>query len=199
MRLSNYSRDTYIAPKLSKLNLNGMPDLTEWQKPWTTNFLLSHIFRGQVEEKDYKYIVNILRRVEGTMDAYNLGRKALQTYLDQDSVPAYYRTIKELEVAVGLAYQGYKLTYQMIGEKKYFIQGSGNTLEQLNKLYNSCKHYDERIFKDLVADSPVPLWITNVGIEGIDSQLTFIEFAALLKDLVASADLLQDPISIPRN
>ena len=68
MVLSNYSMDTFIAPKMSKLTKIMAPDLHSCTKEygnWVGNFILNTIFRVRIIERNRQLDLYFLKKVEG--------------------------------------------------------------------------------------------------------------------------------------
>ena len=76
MILSKYSKDNFIAPKLSELTKVGAPELLSFTKEygnWVENFILNTIFRFRINGQTRQLIMFFLRKVEGAFQEYHEG------------------------------------------------------------------------------------------------------------------------------
>lgn len=196
MPLTNYALDNFIAPNLSELDRNNIPDLSEHVSSWLTSFLLNSMFRFQIDDPHRQYIINFLRRVDGVFYEYQNGSKALNKYLENPnkSVSRYYRAVSHFEQVVAQTYQAFMLGRRLIEQEKIFKKGEGSSLERLNELYNITKHFDDRIKKGQIEEGIIlPVWITNTGLESQNKKVSFEELAAMLKELSSVAESLSSP------
>jgi hypothetical protein len=75
-----------------------------------------------------------------------------------------------------------------------FSPGDGSVLQRLNLLYNRSKHTDKAITAwQLPPNGTISIWLTNDGLQSMDSSLSFEEAADILADLAWWADAVQDP------
>lgn len=111
MPLSNYALDKFVAPNLSKLIKNSTLDLSKYIKPWILNFILNSIFGIHVDDKNRQYIINFLRRVDGTFYEYQNGSALLDEYLKNRyvSISKYYQAVLHFEQVIAQSYQAYML------------------------------------------------------------------------------------------
>jgi len=198
MPLSNYSLDTFIAPRLSELTTVGAPDLrgcTKEYAHWTNNFILNTIFGIRLQDRNRQLILHFLRKVEGAFQEYHEGRDFLEKYLQNPgkAVSSYFHALRHLEVAAILAYHAYDTLRTMIREN-LFTQNDGSPLQRLNHLQNLSKHANKELFQGKIpGDVSVTIWLTNTGIECHDKVLQFSEFAELMVELAKLAEVVSNP------
>jgi len=56
-RLSDYTLDIFIAPKLSKLTECNASDLSDLTDQWLDNFILNNIFKLNLPDKEKAYLL----------------------------------------------------------------------------------------------------------------------------------------------
>jgi hypothetical protein len=199
MPFSAYARDKFVAPGISEFTQASIPDMSgasDQQDYWVRNFMLNTILRVQIDERTRQTLFNFLRRAESALREYELARERTLAHLrNTEEVTAYLAAISHWEVFLSHAYQAYWLLVR--GQKILFTKGDGSALERLNLLYNRSKHMEKAIEAGQVpSESTMAIWLTNDGVQSIDSQLTFAEMADILKDLVMWSDAAQDPLTM---
>ena len=198
MVLSNYSMDTFIAPKMSKLTKIMAPDLHSCTKEygnWVGNFILNTIFRVRIMERNRQLDLYFLKKVEGAFQEYHEGRNFLENYIKNrnKAISSYFHSLRHFETAMLLAYQAFETIRTMIKEN-LFTKKNGTPLQRLNQLQNLSKHANKDISRsDFSGEFNISIWLTNEGIESHDTTLSFSEFSLLLIDLAKSAEVISNP------
>lgn len=99
---------------------------------------------------------------------------------------------------MGQSWHAYK-TLQKCFNVEIYKEGEDSVEERLNALYNQMKHAESKIEnKEILEGATVPVWLTNQGLVSVKSALTFSETGEVLKDLAKWANILQDPLSVPK-
>jgi hypothetical protein len=199
MPLSNYAKDKFVAPEMSKFTAAAIRDMTAVsveQEHWLMNFVLNTMLSVNLAAPIRQTLFNFLRRVESAFREYSLARDQTTAYLtDTKKVSAYIAAIGHWEVFLSYAYQAYCLLAQ--NQKILFTPGDGSGLQRLNLLYNRSKHADKAIEAgQLPEDATMAVWLTNDGLRSTDSRLTFDEIAEILEDLARWSDAAQDPLTM---
>jgi hypothetical protein len=194
--LSNWSKDTFIAPEMSRFTEASIPDMSatdDEQEYWLANFILNNMLSSSFVSPVRQQMYNFLRRSHAAFAEYALARDATRTYLDDpDRVLAYIEAINHWEGVLANAWQAYCFLGR--SQVRWFAQNDGSVLQRLNALHNRSKHADEAIERgDFVEDSPLCVWLTNSGLSSTETQLTFDEIAEILTDIARWASAIQDP------
>jgi len=198
MVLSNYSMDTFIAPKMSKLTKIMAPDLHSCTKEygnWVGNFILNTIFRVRIIERNRQLDLYFLKKVEGAFQEYHEGRNFLENYIKNrnKAISSYFHSLRHFETAMLLAYHAFETIRTMI-QKNLFTQKNGSSLQRLNQLQNLSKHANKELSRsDISGELNISIWLTNEGIECHDTKLSFSEFSSLLIELAKSAEVISNP------
>jgi len=195
MGLSNYARDTFVAPGLSEITAVGAPDLRNEAKGWINRFILTTVIKLGKEYRPRQLILHTLRKVEGAFQEYGEGREFLEVYVNNRAeISSYFHALRHFETAALLAYHAYDTIKTMISEK-LFTQNDGSPLQRLNRLQNISKHANEELNECHCPEGfTVPIWITNTGLECYDkTELLFSELAELMTDLAKLAEKISNP------
>lgn len=195
MALSNYARDTFVAPHLSKLTTMGAPDIQDLARPWVNNFIVTTIVKLGKEYRHRQLILHTLRKIEGAFQEYQEARDILQGYVKtRTDISCYFHALRHFETATLLAYHAYETIGTMISER-LFSQEDGSPLQRINRLQNISKHAHEFFNRGNFPKSlSIPIWLTNMGLECHDkTALAFSEFAELMADLARLADIISNP------
>lgn len=195
MGLSNYARDTFVAPRLSELTVVGAPDLRNKAKGWVNNFIVTTIMKLGKEFRPRQLILHTLRKVEGAFQEYEEGREFLEGYVNNRAeISSYFHALRHFETAALLAFHAYATIRTMISEK-LFTRDDGSPLQRLNSLQNISKHANKDLNKcNFPEGLTVPIWLTNTGLECHDkTELSFSELAELMTDLAKYAEMISNP------
>jgi len=198
--LSDWSKDNFVAPEMSKLTGADVPDLSKTdaeQEHWLANFILNNLLGPQRYVTPLRQqMYNFLRRSHAAFEDYARGRDATLAYLaDPESVLPYITAINHWEKFLADAWQAY--AFFAHGTFKPFTKGDGSMRERLYALYCRSRHADEAIARgDFVEDSPLCVWLTNDGLRSTDAELAFSEIVEMLRDLARLASAVQDPDTV---
>ena len=200
MPLSNYAKDRFIAPHLSKFTHAKIEDLSQYdsqQTSWTENFLLNTLLISRVPNPQREYILNYLRRVQTAFEEFELARNYTQGYLaSQTGVSSYFYAQHHWEVTLNLMWQSLRTLKNLYSTSPPFIKGDLSTEEKLNTIANAMKHAEGRILEGkMPKEGGLPVWLTNEGLESVDTKLAFNEIAEYLKQLGHVAGRLSNPSS----
>jgi hypothetical protein len=183
MPLTNYTLDTFVAPKLSLLTECGAREIPTFTNSLNVFILNSAFITGKLPDKYQAYTFNFIRRAEGALLAYREARNALIEYLatPRDVLSPYFRALLYFEVCLSQCYQGYMLLREAWDKKNFFEKDDNSAAERLEKLYADFRHMEVRIKDgDILAEATVAVWITNQGLESCRATLSFDELTEIL-------------------
>jgi hypothetical protein len=194
--LSNWSKDIFVAPEMSKFTEASIPDMSttdDQQEHWLGNFILNNLLSTRFVSPIRQQMYNFLRRSHAAFTEYALAREATRAYLDNpERILRYIDAINHWEAFLANAWQAY--CFLGSGQMRWFGKNDGSVLQRLCALYSRSKHADAAIERgDFVEDSPLCVWLTNDGLSSTESQLAFDEIAEILTDMARWASAVQDP------
>lgn len=199
-RLTDNAINTFIAPKLAELTENNAPKIiSQFQESqyWVSNFILNSIFGAPLDDKNRKFIFNILRRILNTINEYENGRNNLDSYIcgQREVRSKYLAAVFHFENTITQSYQACLLLKTMNRIEKLYEKNDDSLLQRINTIYNDIKHLNERIEKGKLPEGfTIPMWLTNNGFESSSTAIDFEEFATFLMQLCSIADKLTNPI-----
>jgi hypothetical protein len=199
-KLSNYALDTFVAPKLSELtecNITDISDQLEQANNWITHFVLNSIFKVVGYNPEAKAsVLFFLRRAEAAFREFHYARIFLLEYLSQEreNVSVYFEVLFHLETCIAQMWQA---VAQLISQKKkitgqkeqIYKKGEGSSYERLNLLYNMSRYAGDNVLEE----ATMPIWITNIGIEGKEASISYTELVDILNEIGDFADKLTNP------
>jgi len=196
---SSFFLDKYVAPEISSFTDASIPDMAGTSKEqgyWLTNFVLTSGLRVTMDDALRRTLYNFLRRAEAAFREYEAARHSTLKYLEnRDALSGYIMAIGHWEVFLSQTYQAWCLLAR--GQKVLFEPGDGSPMQRLHLLYNRAKHAESAITsQQLPPDGTLPVWLTNDGLNCVESSLTFEEMAGVLKDLAHWAEAVQDPLTM---
>jgi hypothetical protein len=181
MPLSNYSLDTFVAPKMSLLTECGMPELEPLASA-LPSVVLNRIFVAPLPEKPAQLIVNIIRKVEIAFQEYRLAREALVAHTAKSikGIASYFLALGYVEQCLAATHQSICM---LIPKDQRSNFPSDSPEDKIRRLYNTSKHVDERITEGkLLEGSTIAIWLTNAEIESSDCVLQMKELHELLEE-----------------
>lgn len=197
MQLTDYALDNFAAHKLSLLTRCGASEMPIAQN-WLGSFITRSIFLANTPSKDRAYIFNIIRRAEGSLNAYREARTALIEYVKtpRSELSPYFRSLLNFEVAIAQCYQGLELLARSVGHK-LFEEDDGSVYQRLQVLYVDSKHMDRMISGGKLPDEATgAVWITNEGLESKRAKVTFSEIELMLAEMSDFARELASPTKV---
>lgn len=197
--MSDYARDRFIAPELSKFRTAVIPDATSVdaeQEHWLANFILNTLLRVEVPTPQRQQMFNFLRRSHVAFAAYAAARESTLAFLDdRERNLRYIDAVGHWEAFLAHAWQAYAFLGR--GQAIWFAPGDGSILQRLHALHTRAKHAEAAIERgEFVEDAPLCVWLTDDGLRSTDSQLSFAEAAEVLSDLARWASAVQDPLTM---
>lgn len=199
MPLSDYARDRFIAPELSKLKTAVIPDASAVdveQEHWLANFILNTLLRADVPSPQRQQMFNFLRRSHAAFTAYASARELTLLFVaDPERNLRYIDAIGQWEAFLGHAWQAYAFLGR--GKPIWFKPGDGSVIQRLHALHTRAKHAEAAIERgDFKEDAPLCVWLSNEGLRSTDTELSFVEAAEVLDDLARWASAVQDPLTM---
>jgi hypothetical protein len=191
MPLSDYALDTFVVHKLSKLTICGAVEIPTYAN-YVSTFILNQLtgVRGDSEPQYRAFAFNFLRRTEGALTAYRIGRGAILEYLQtpREILSPYFLALLNFEVCVSQCYQGLELIRRRTG-KKFFEEGDNSDGERMWKLYNASKHAEAKIVQGQIPrEATTTVWITNEGLECSETLLSFQDLKVTLLAMSRAAE-----------
>ena len=144
MPLSNYAKDKFVAPEMSKFTAATIRDMSQVdseQEHWLSNFILNAIFRANVLSPQRQQMYNFLRRSHSAYAEYALARKVTLAFIEDRRHIRYLDAIGHWEAFLAYSWQAHCFLGR--GKKIWFEKGDGSVRERLNVLHNRAKHADE--------------------------------------------------------
>jgi hypothetical protein len=188
-RFSNYALDNFVGFQLSLLTECGAKPIDE-APTWLAVFVLNSTLSATKEPKAYSYSLNFLRRAEGAVSSYISASLALSGYTNSSasSISQYFRALFHLESSIAQLWMADTLIAKLGGTRP-FEPKSGSFEERLYAIYNASKHAENKIASGTMpVGAPVPVWITNRGIECSEALVSFAELEEKLHSIREFAD-----------
>jgi hypothetical protein len=197
--LSDWSKDNFVAPEMSKFTHASLPDMSETdpqQGHWLANSILNNLLGPRRWLTPwYQQMYNMLRRSHAAFAEYDQAREATLAYLENpDDIMRYVAAVGHWEKFLADAWQAYDFFGG--GRPTHYEKNDGSVLQRLHALHNQAKHAASTIAGgEAQAEGPLAVWLTNEGLRSPDTMLNFHEIVEVLKDIACLADALQDPQS----
>lgn len=199
MPLSNYAKDKFVAPRLSKLTQCHVPDMSQHDSQcmdWITNYVLNTSLRVNVPQPQRAFHFMFLRRSETAFYEYDNARNCLDEYVKHKRLYRFIRAVHHFESFLSQAWQGYEILRRLL-DRRVFEKGDGSPHERLHILHCKSKHSDSAIERgEVPGDTTMPIWLTNDGIECAEATLSYEEMSEVLVELASCAAQLSNP-SVP--
>jgi hypothetical protein len=170
--------DKFVAQHLSELGPCSLPSIADEfpeHSAWISTFVLKRIFQNHIEESKAALAFVFLRRAEAAFDEWELARRTLAELAREKTASGYFKALRHLESTVAALYQSYDFAR---AGKAYFETRDGSSLERLNSLYNTSRHFDP---SKLPPGDLHAVWITNNGLCTRANSITFEELLELLR------------------
>jgi hypothetical protein len=186
MPLSDYALDQFCAPGLSKLTECGALEIGD--VPFNLGvMLLNFLLRVRYEEPHNKFAMNLVRRTDHAVFEYQQGRNLLLEYskavkAGARSVEIVLRSMCHFEQCILNLYLSVELWEKISNRNDYYVKGEHKAEERLHDIFINIKHLANVWEKDRSAITP--LWLTNEGIESLQSKISWQELKAALNTLI---------------
>lgn len=170
------------------------PQSAHWLSNHYLNTLLGPNYKGAFRQ----YAINMLFRAQAQFDLYHRAREQTALYLDKSSLhnPAvrhYYLAVNLWESCL-LNYQMFIDLYTKAVSKMAFAPGDGSDEQRAYELANAVKHWGGFINSQRRKDQhSIPLWLSNDGFHSHEYHLSYLELAALTREIAKTADALENP------
>jgi len=198
IKFSSHILDQHIAPGVSKFTSADIPDMSSWadQSPhWIANYFLNSALVSSFASPMNAYAYNFLRRAQYAFSEHHLARESTQEFLagGAQSVKRYADALFHWECYLGQSWHALSILITA-WKGKAFDKNDTSVEQRLNALYNQMKHVESRIDNgQILPDATVPVWLENDGLRSVDTKLTYIETAEVLKEIGKYANALMDP------
>ena len=203
--------DKYVAPELSSLTVCSAPPIDEPPKHFVT-MMLNHISNVVgVRDELLPHAAVFLRRVWVAVDEYRSGREGLQQYVadlprTNKQTMLFLSALSHFDHCIINGYVAQvtleRLFKHATSGKTFsdFQRGDGSVLDRVRELYDSVRHFDDRVVAGKPSEHPAPMWITNDGLKcrprGSGKPpvtVTFSELVEFLDSLSENARIIADP------
>lgn len=201
MPLTDWSKDTFVAPEMSKFTAAVIPDMSKTddeQEYWLRNFILNNLLGGTAYVTPVRQqMYNFLRRSHTAFAEYSLARAATLDYLDDPNrILPYIDAINHWEAFLANVWQAHCFLGRLpwLPRRVWFEPNDGSPLQRLNALHNRSKHADGAIVRgEFVGESPLCVWLTNDGLSSTETALSFDQMVEILTSMAKAASRIQDP------
>lgn len=202
-RLSAHAKDTYIAPAVSKFVRAAIPDMSHLRSQssrWIPTYILNVVLRAEVPSPEREYRLNFLRRAVIAETEYHLARASTLAFLDSSGTVFrhYFEAIHHWEQFLAASWLALDTLRKWTGQK-IFQKNDGSPEQRVNALYDQMKHADSRIenasLGQMPSQGPLPVWLTNDGLQGTECGVSWTEARDTLKLLADIAHALEDPLA----
>ncbi len=200
LRWSRHVLDRYVAPGIVEFTAADVPDLRSefpgWRH-WITNHFLNNVLRGAFREPWRQYAVNFIRRAQSTFKFYHDARDLTLSYLDGNEplnprVGTYYEAVSAWEAAL-LNWAICLDIVRRLNQKDVFQKKDGSPEERAYELHNTIKHHALDIHNgSLAGDDVIAVWLTSAGFRSNSHELSYREFADLVRAVARLSSELQD-------
>jgi hypothetical protein len=172
------------APRLSELTLCGAKELARLPD-YLAAAMWNHIAGAAHPDAAVRHLdLAFLRRTNAAAEEYSTARSFLLRYIEgieagEHRLGAYLSALTHFEQCLNSIWQAAELfnrmEHKILGSDPrkltVFKPGDNSDLDRINTLNNTAKH-----FSAIQAEqTSTPIWITNVGLEGVNLALSFDE------------------------
>lgn len=207
VRYAEHLLDRLVAPEFSKAIGCQAPDLAPAANYFGSLFL-NNLFTTHVQPS-HSLVAVFLRRLSLAISEYRSARDDLSKFSESqqhstDAVQHYLRALSHFEQCLSAAHQAASVhaSAGRMWDPNHvpFTIGDNSPLDRLRLIYNTIKHFDERIEKKEVPPDSVPVWITPSSLrtrkrsthENVDLQ--YAELAWILTALESDAKFLSEDV-----
>src|SRR5262249_48888799 len=128
---------------------------------------------------------------------YQSARHTTLVFLARRSnLEAYFPAIQHWEYFLSASWHALEAHILLFtgDRRRVFDAGDGSAKERLNQLYNDAKHAERLIERDDTPTiGPLPVWLSNEGLQSTNALLTYPEAASVLSALLDWSWVLQSP------
>jgi hypothetical protein len=195
----------FFAPGISDFTVCDAADLSHSYPQaahWLTNHFLNALFRSGYKNKYRQYAINQMHRAQVAFADYHEARDLTLEFLargspDNPASKIYFRALARWESCLLNLQIFIDVMNKMktdLQDDPVFKKADGTPAQRAYSIANTVKHWGEDIFagRHEEADT-VPLWLTNGGLKTRKTELTYSELTALVSEVAAVADKMQNP------
>jgi hypothetical protein len=182
--------DKHFATGISKLTACNVVRLTSIRRPDVTQFALNAILKRAVPDREKAFLFNFVRRASNALLDYDQAAMEFAAFIDgeKSDFREYLAAVHHFEGVLAELTACHSLLFRIRGGK-YFNKNDGSPLSRLSLMNNEIKHADGSIENgDFQVSSTLPLWLTNQGLKSYQSELTWNELAAIIRDVAEAAN-----------
>lgn len=189
--------DQVLAPGISTFTVADIQDLSAEfpQAPhWMSNHFLNSALGARWSGPLRIHVVTGLLRAQLAFVAYHDARLLSAEYLKGHNphtprVKRYFELVGKWESCVHNLQMFIEAFNKFAAPSKAYEAGDNSSEERLCKLANDIKHLG-RAPKE---EHSIPMWLTNTGLQSIQSAVSYPEVAKMIRVTSAFAERLQHP------
>ena len=192
-----------IAPGIAEFNSAEIADLRsdfDQGSHWLENQHLNSLFGPTYTNNWKQWSINLLFRAQSQFSFYHQALEATSEFLRKSThhnpaVGAYFNALALWETSF-LNFQIFLNLYNKAISTTTFHAGDGSEEERAYGIANSIKHWGSDIEGDRHdAQHTIPLWLSNSGFHTRTHELSYLEFAAITKEIGRTANFLDNPVA----
>lgn len=213
------TKDQFIAPRISELLAPTLPDISSNRQHPLNDYISNYQLFLSQRNITRQCCFNFIQNAEAAFDEYCAARTSLLEYLSvkATTIAPYFAALRHFEhclAHLNQAVDSMNAIRRPCGEKDEFEKDDGSALQRVNDLNNDVKHMAGRYGGlpqrkkktfDLFATrsdgsksipheakhaANVPIWITNDGLEGQKTSLTYAELADEVISTLKNAEIV---------
>jgi hypothetical protein len=184
--------DKFVGRAVSEFTIADLPPLNS-EFPNVDSWIVAHFINNVTSQVDGVKIpsfvrqltINLIRRSQACVNAYSDGREFTLKFLNgsplRPNISAYYSTLfywETLFLNLGIWSETYNRLAKQSNLERFFEKNDGSREEKAYGIYCVIKHLTSQDEADLL-----PIWINNEGFHGGQWTLSFVELAALVRDI----------------
>ena len=190
-----------VAPGIAVFTAADIPDLRAefpQSEHWLSNHYLNTVLGPNYVGPFRQYAINMLCRAQAQFAFFHQAREKTVLYIEKS--PMHNPAVRHYYAAIVL-WESCLLNYQMFIDlhtkavgKLAFAPGDGSEEQRAYDIANAVKHWGGVInSKSRKDDHTIPLSLSNEGFRSNEHHLTYIELAAITREVAKVADELENP------
>jgi len=192
-----------IAPGIAEFDSADIPDLRQefdQSSHWVANHHLNNLFGPTYKDNWKQWSINLLFRAQSQFNFYHQAVDATSAFLRKSThhnpaVGAYFKAVALWEASF-LNFQIFLDLHNKAIGCTAFHAGDGSEEQRAHDIANSIKHWASDIKGDRHdRQHTVPLWLRNSGFHTRTHSLSYVEFAAITKEIGRTVNLLENPVA----
>ena len=163
---------------------------------WMSNHFLNSALGVRYSGDRRINIVTAILRAQLSFAAYHEAKAASDKYLAANdphnpSARSYFALVGKWEMCVHNVHLFMDAFNKFAMPAKAYTTGDNSEAERLCRLSNDIKH----LGRVTTGEHTIPMWLTNEGLQSVQSFVSYREIADIIRELARCADILQYPAS----